>query len=80
MTLLFLLKKNYEGISSGEIGVRSPIKMTLELRFPKLDCNNVNEVIGEPISVDGCCSTVLAADVAGIEGDVSYPFFIKASI
>jgi hypothetical protein len=80
MALLFLLKKKSEGgISSGEIGVRSPIKMTSELGFLKLDCNGVNEVIGVPISVDGCCSAVLATDVAGVEGDVSCPCFRKAS-
>jgi hypothetical protein len=55
MALLFLLKNKSEGgISSGEIGVRSLIKMTLELGFPKLYCKGVNEVIGEPISIDGC--------------------------
>jgi hypothetical protein len=74
MSLYFFLKKNSQGgISSGEIGVRSPIKMTSELGFLKLDCNGVNEVIGVLISVDGCFSVVFATDVVGVEQDVSFP-------
>jgi hypothetical protein len=76
MALHFLLKKKSEGgISSGEIGVRSLTKMISELGFPKLDCRGVNDVIGVPISVDCCFSTVLAAGVAGVEGDASCPCF-----
>jgi hypothetical protein len=53
--------------------------MTSEPGFPKLDCNGVNEVIGVPISVDHFFSTVLVAYVTGVEGDISYPLFRKAS-
>jgi len=53
--------------------------MTLELGFSKLDCKGVNEVIGAPISVDGCCSAVLIAGMAGVEGGASYPYIRKAS-
>jgi hypothetical protein len=54
MAFHFLLKKKSEGgISSGNIGVRSPTKVSSELGFPKLVCKGVNDVIGEPISVEG---------------------------
>jgi hypothetical protein len=79
MALRFLLKKNSKGgISSGEIGVRSPIKMTSELGFPKLYCKGVNEIIGEPISLDSCFLALLAAEVDGVEIFVSCPCFRKA--
>jgi hypothetical protein len=76
MSLHFLLKNKSEGgISSGKIGMRSSTKMTLELGFPKLDCRGVNEVIGVPISVDGCGSTILTTTVVGVEGASSCPCF-----
>jgi hypothetical protein len=76
---LFLNNKSEEGISSRNIGVRSPTKMNSKLGVLKLDCKGVNEVIGVPISIDCCCSVVLEASVAGVKGYVSYHFFKKAS-
>jgi hypothetical protein len=76
---LCLLKNNSEGgISFDEIGVRSPIKMTLELGFLKLEYKGVNEAIGEPIFVDGCCYVVLATCLVDVEGGASCPCFRKA--
>jgi hypothetical protein len=80
MALRFLLKnKSKGGMSLGEIGVISPIKMTLELGFPKLDYKGFNEAIGESISVDSFFSVVLVADLVGVEGGASCPCFRKAS-
>jgi hypothetical protein len=73
MALLFLLKKKSEGgISSAEIRVRSSIKMTSELGFPRLDCKGVNEIMGLPISVDGCFSVVLVTGLSGVD-ETMYP-------
>jgi hypothetical protein len=35
--------------------------MTSTFGFPWLDCKGVNDLIGLPISVDGCCPAVLVA-------------------
>jgi hypothetical protein len=70
MAFRFLLKTKYEGgISSGKIGVRSPTKVSSELGFMKLFCRGVNDVIGEPISVEGSCPVVFGvlAGVVGVE-------------
>jgi hypothetical protein len=68
MALLFLLKKKFEGgISSAAIGVRSSMNMTSTFGFPWLDCKGVNDLIGLPISVDGCCPAVLVADLFGVD-------------
>jgi hypothetical protein len=70
MAFHFLLKKKSEGgISSGEIGVRSPTKVSSKLGFLKLVCKGVNHVIGEPISVEGSCHVVFGvpAGVVGVE-------------
>jgi hypothetical protein len=59
MDFRFLLKNKSEGgISSGNMGVRSPMKVSLKLGFPKLVCRGVNYVIGEPISEEGSCPVV----------------------
>jgi hypothetical protein len=82
MAFLFLLKKKSEGgISSGEMGVRSSTKTTSELRFLKLDCRGVNDVMGVPISVDFCCSVVFEVPVGVVcdEGGTFCPCFRKAS-
>jgi hypothetical protein len=80
MALLFLLKNKSEGdISSVEIRLRSSIKMTLKLGFPRLDCKGVNEIMGLPISMDGCFSAVLVTDLSSVDDDVSCPHFRKAS-
>jgi hypothetical protein len=69
-SFFFLLKKKLEGgISSGEIGVRSPTKMSLELVFPKLVYKGVNDVIGEIIVVECSCPIIFGvlAEVDGFE-------------
>jgi hypothetical protein len=68
MDFHFLLKRKYKGgISSGNMGVRSPTKVILELGFPKLVCRGVNDVLGEEISVECCCPVVLGVPV-GVNG------------
>jgi len=61
MAFRFLLKNKSEGgISSGKMGVRSPTKVSLELRFLKLLCRGVNDnMIGEPISMEGSSPIVI---------------------
>ena len=76
MDFCFLLKnKNEGGISSGEMGIRSPAKTILELGFPKLVCRGVSDVMGVEISMDCCCSVVfeVTTGVAGVEGGIACP-------
>jgi hypothetical protein len=51
------------------------------MRGPKLDCRGVSDVMGEPISIDCCCSVVfeVPTGVVGDEGDTVCPCFRKAS-
>ena len=70
MAFRVLLKNKSEGgISLGKMGIISPKKVSLELGFPKLVCKGVNDVIGEPILVEGACPVVFGVPtkVAGIE-------------
>jgi hypothetical protein len=65
-----LLKKKFEGgISSRNIGVRSPTKPSSGLGFPKLVCKGVNDVIGEIIDVDCSYPIIFGVpeEVAGVE-------------
>jgi hypothetical protein len=73
--------KSEGGISLGKIGVRSTTKVSLELGFPKLVCRGVNDVIGEPISVEGTCHVVFKVPigVASVECGITCPRFMKAS-
>ena len=80
MVILFLLKnKSKGGISPTEIGVRSSVNMTLALGFPWIDYKGVNDIMGLPISMDGCFFVVLVASLSGVDNDVSCPFFWKSS-
>jgi hypothetical protein len=70
IALRFLLKKKFEGcISSGNIGIRTPTKVSLKLGFLKLVCKGVNDVIGESISVEGACLVLfrIPTGVVGVE-------------
>ena len=63
----FLLKNKSEGdIYSGNIGVRSPTKVSSELVFLKLVYKGVNDAMGEAISMECCFPIVL-----GVPAEVS---------
>jgi hypothetical protein len=81
MAFCFLLKNKSEGgISSSEMGVRSPTKTISELGFPKVVCRGVSDVMGVAISVDWCCYDVfeVTTGVVGVEGGTSCPWFRKS--
>ena len=82
MDFCFLLKKKSKGgISSGNMGVRSPTKTISELGFTKVVCRGVNDVMGVAISVDWFYYDVfeVTIGVVGVEGGTSCPCFRKDS-
>jgi hypothetical protein len=78
---LFLLKRNSEGgISSVEIGVRSPMNTTSAIRIPLLNYRGVTDWIGLPIFVDVYFLAVSVTGLPDVDYGFSSAFSIKVSV
>ena len=62
-------KKSEGGISSVNIGVISPTKVSSELGFLKLVCRGFNDAMGETIYMECCCVVVFGVlvEVVGVD-------------